>query len=617
VLGLVLFGCGGAPAQPPPKVAPRPAPKPQPVVEVADLSPVVRPDTVFVAGRVKRPTALTDTVAHWAGVPLGLRDVLPFAAQDLDSALVWDAPVELAVALAPSGGRGVVEAGISLGLSGTEQALAIARKQGYEVKRLGPEIYGIGGTRHFTCAVAPALGSTPARLVCAHRSAELEDLLPYMTRGLPSEPLGQRDLEVELKVEPLRKRFATELGSARLFAGFLVRELAQDAPRFDTALSDAAFGLADELVAVVRDVDSVRLEGTVDDKKREVDVELSLVLGDKKSWSAGMLADRALQVGGAPEAFFNLPGDAAVASFQLSHQPSVFDKVSSALVELGDAYLEHKKVGKATRERVARLIQGYFAWDGLAVSAEGHGSALPPAKGGKPSPPRDWQVMQAEHVPPALRTALADVAAVLSDRELRAVLARALDADEKELPTAKLVPLRGPGVPARSQALVISAPSELGPLVGRSFGLGGKGRRQAGASERVVTLVPRGSGAVFAIAESTPELAARVAQALSSKGSTLATRAELAPLRSFRANNAGFVTLLGLLGGTLGRGISNPEEVASGLPNHARVPIFLEATVEQGAGLKAIARATIPAGVFEDLPGLLPVLAASVMSGKP
>ncbi|HTQ06306.1 MAG TPA: hypothetical protein VMI54_20730, partial [Polyangiaceae bacterium] len=225
MLSVALFGCGSAPQKPAEQPHPPVVPKPAPVVETADLSPVAAPSGLFVVGRLKRPTALADTLAHWAGVPLGLRDVLPLAAKDLDDALLWDAPVELAVVAAPTGHRGAVETSVSLGLTGTEQALAAAKRAGYEVKRLGPEIYAVAGIPHVSCAIAPAVGSAAARLVCAHRAAELDDLLPYMTRGLPNEPLGQRDLELELRMEPLRQRFASEIGSARLFAGFVVREV--------------------------------------------------------------------------------------------------------------------------------------------------------------------------------------------------------------------------------------------------------------------------------------------------------------------------------------------------------------------------------------------------------
>jgi len=613
VLALALLGCGGASQPAPARVAPPVAAKPEPVVETADLSPVVRPPSVFVTGRLKRPTALADTVAHWAGVPLGLRDVLPFAAKDLDSVLVWDAPVEFSAALAPSGARGVVEAAFSLGLTGTEQALRIARHQGYEVKRLGPEIYAVGGTGRLSCAVAPSLGSAAARLVCAHRPTELDDLLPYMTRGLPNEALGQRDLEVELKIEPLRRQFASQIGSARLFAGFLVREMQLDAPRFDTALSDAAYAAADELVAVVHDLDTVRLAASVDDQKHVIDAELTLAMGDKKSWSAAVLSDRAAHVGPAPAEFFTLPADASSASYARSHDPRLLEHVSSGLVELADAYLEQKKIGKATRERVGRILQTYFAWDGELVSADGQGTLLPKAKGARSESPRDWMLLRIAHPPAKLRALFADFAAILADRELRAVVARALHADEKELPQARMVPLRGDRIPPGTQALLLKAPTELRSLVGRSLGLGSKALSEGPDSERAIAVIPNGPEAFVASAETPAELAARLGQALSGKASSLAVREELSPLRSYSANWAGFSSLLSIVTGALGSRVTAPGELGASLPNHGKVPVFFQWTAEPGPGPKATFRTSIPAGVFEDLPGLVPSLAASLL----
>ncbi|HSU39653.1 MAG TPA: hypothetical protein VLJ38_08795, partial [Polyangiaceae bacterium] len=445
MLLVALVGCGGA-QKPAPETPKPPAPKPAPVVETADLSPVSAPPGLFVVGRVKRPTAVADTLAHWAGVPLGLRDLLPFSAKDLDAVLAWDAPVELAVCVAPNGRRGGIEAGLSIGLTSTQQALAAAHGQGYELKRLAPEIYGILGIPHASCAIAPAIGSALARLVCTHRASELEDLLPYMTRGLPNEPLGERELELELRVEPLRQRFASEIGSARLFAGFLVRELQLDAPRFDTAVSDTAYALADELVAVVHDVNVIKLEASVDEQKRELDADLSVSFGDHKSWSASMLAEHGKHRGPAPDKFFAQPADAASAAYYYPHDPAIYERMSAGLVELADAYLEQAKVGKLTRQRVTRVFETYFRWDGAGVNASGT-DPVEPAKKGDPQSSGDWMVLRVDNAPPTLKGLLPDLAAVLSDRQVRAAFARTLKVEDKELATARLVPLTGPGIP--------------------------------------------------------------------------------------------------------------------------------------------------------------------------
>lgn len=612
MLLVALVGCGGA-QKPAPETPKPPPPKPAPVVETADLSPVAAPSGLFVLGRVKRPTALVDTLAHWAGVPLGLRDLLPFGAKDLATVLAWDAPVELAVAVAPNGRRSSVEAGLSVGLTSTEQALAAAHGQGYELKRLAPEVYGVLGIPHAACAIAPAIGSALARLVCTHRASELEDLLPYMTRGLPNEPLGERELELELRVEPLRQRFASEIGSARLFAGFLVRELQLDAPRFDTAVSDTAYALADELVAVVHDVNVVKLEASVDEQKRELDADLSVSFGDHKSWSASMLAEHGKHRGAAPEKFFAQPADADSAAFYYPHDPAIYDRMSAGLVELADAYLEQGKVGKVTRQRVTRVLETYFRWDGAGVNASGT-DAVEPAKKADPRVSSDWMLLRVDNAPPTLKGALPDLAAILSDRQLRAAAARTLKIEDKELATARLVPLSGPGVPAGTKALLVKIPSDIGPLLGRSFGLGGKSDGSE-PRERALAVVMTGTSAVVASAANLKILGARLGQALAGKAPALATRADLGPLKTVQANWAGFATLRALLSSTAAQSHGDPNELASGLPHHGQVPMFLDFDVEPQTGANARWHLSVPAALFEDLPGLAPLLGAAFMGG--
>jgi hypothetical protein len=559
---------------------------------------------------LKRPTKLADTVARWAGVPVGLRDLLPFAAKDLEAALAWDAPVEVAVGIAPSGQRGIVEQAFSVGLTGLDAALNVARQQGYDVKPMSPEIYSVSGTKRLSCAVAPALGPSSARLVCGRRSADLEHLLPYLTRGLPTEAIGEHDLELELRAEPLRQRFASEIGSARLLAGLGVRQFSVDSPRFDRALSDVLYATADELVALAHDLDTVRVQGSVDEQRRVIDADVSVTLSDSKSFSAKILQDSAKRQAGAPDEFFALPADADAGGYASGHDPQLFAGIKTGAIELADAYLEHEKIGKATRERVSRVIGLYLGLDGPSVNAEGSGTAKDKQAGGS------FTIMRLDGASPLWKGFSADLAAILGDRELRGLLVRKLKTDDKSLPTARLVPLRGPGLPAGTKAVVVKLPTGMGPLFGRALGLGAKSARADEPTERVMAVVPQGSDMIAGIAEDPKELAKRLAQALAGKDLTLATRLDLAPMRTFSANAAAFTTLARLLGAFGDLGVSVPE-VVLGLPNRGRIPLFVQALGEGGARPKGSLRASVPAGFFEDLPALVPLLAASFMKGVP
>jgi hypothetical protein len=587
--------------------------KPAPLVETPDLSPVAAPAGLFVLGRINRPTTLADTVARWAGLPVGLRQVLPLAGKDLDAVIAWDAPIELAVAVPPSGKRSV-HAAFSLGLTGTGPAVTLARQQGYEVTRIAPETYLVGGLSPLTCAIAPALGPTSARLVCSHRQVELDELLPYLTRGLPTTPLGQKDLTIELRMEPVRQRFGAEIGSARLFAGFAVRELSLDSPRFDTAVSDAVYATADELVALSHDLDVVRLEGGLDEQKHEAALELALSFRDHKSWVASVVGDASHPLGPAPESFFALPEDADDGGYSQGRDPHLVDGLRRTALELSDAYLEHEKVGKGSRERVARLIQAYFALDGAYVSAQGSALIAKSARDKAGPPPRSgWMLMRHSSTPANLKAATADLVGLLADRDFRAALARKLKTDDKSLPTARTVPLKGPGIWPGTVAAVVKVPQGISQTVTGAVGWKAKKVDDDEGFEVAVAIVPNGPDAVIAYAPNVKELSARVVQALNPKGETLAQRPELERMRHFRAMRAGFVTLSSLLGSsTFGRRLGNPEAALAALPHHGQAPIFLEWVTEPGAAPKGVWRTTVTGGVFEDLPGLVPLFATAL-----
>ncbi|HTQ06148.1 MAG TPA: hypothetical protein VMI54_19940, partial [Polyangiaceae bacterium] len=386
-------------------------------------------------------------------------------------------------------------------------------------------------------------------------------------------------------------------------------EVQLDSPRFDTALSDAAYALADELVALVHDVDTVRVEATVDDQKRLIDLDFSAVFGDQKAWSSRALAERGKHEGAPPDEFWKLPADAQSAGYTEGSDPATYERLGAGIGELADAYLEHEKVSKATRERVTRLLQTYFRWDGEDVRATGS-DPEPAAKGAKSAGNSDWLLVRVDHPPATLKGSPADLLGILDDRELRATVARALKVSEKDLPSGRMVPLHAPGVPAGTKALVIKLPTELGPLFGHSMGLAAKDAAPS-PHEFAIAVVPSGTEALVATAQSTPVLAARLGEALSGKAPTLATRTDLAPMRELDATSAGFTTLLGIVTSAAGRNGSNPGQVAASLPHRATAPLIVDFWIDPQTGRKARWHLAIPAGVFEDLPGLLPLFAAS------
>jgi hypothetical protein len=610
-LSLVVLStaaCGGAG-----KPASTPAAAPvasavAPVPDAPDLSPVAAPAGLVGVGRLTRPLALGENVARWAGLPVSLRQLLPEKLKDLDSAIAWDAPVEFAVVLSDKTSRDPLGAVITVGVTSERAALDVAQARGFAVERLSGGIYSVEtGAAH--CALAPALGSVKTRFVCGSRRSALHELLPYATRGLPNEKLGSHDLEVEFRAQPVRDRFGQQLGSARLLAGMLVRQFALDDQRFDRAFSDAAYATADELVALVQELDTLHLQGSLDDTKREISLELTLRFNAKKSWVANLFAESQKHNGPAPAAFWKLPADSTSGGYAYGLGAAPFDAMQASLAEITDAFLEYEKVGKATRERARRVLDAYFlATVGSRVTGEGTSSDVSSAKPGEGS----FMLSRLDAPAAKLREALSDLHGLINDPSFRKLLARRTRLEEKLLPTAKFAPLNGAGVPAGTRALTITLRPELKARMQKMLMRGKDESSEAGVPlTHVIAIIPDETGSVVGMAGTQKELALRLGGFATGKGPTLAEQKELAELRSLNVNAAQFTTLLSLYSRFLDPAPAEVGKLSSTLPNRGRAPILGTYAAEAAGPVTGRIRFRVPSGVFEDLPAALPALMSS------
>ncbi|HEX5099268.1 MAG TPA: hypothetical protein VFV94_07195, partial [Polyangiaceae bacterium] len=357
-------------------------------------------------------------------------------------------------------------------------------------------------------------------------------------------------------------------------------------------------------------------EGGLDEPKHEATLELGLAFRDHKSWVASVVADNTHPPGPAPESLFALPEDAGEGGYSVGRDPHLVDGLRRTALELADAYLEHEKVGKATRDRVARLIQAYAGLDNASAHAGGSTLIAKSARDKNAPPARaPWMVMRTSAAPSSpLKGFAADLAGVLSDKDFRAALARRLRTDDKSLPTARTVPIKGVGIWPGSVAAVVKMPMGLAQMITGAIGWKGQ-KLDDGPVEVAIAVVPSGPDALLAYAPNVKELTARLVQALNPKSETLATRTELERMRHMKATQAGFLTLSYLLGtSSFTRKLGNPDAAFAALPHHGQAPIFLEWLTEPGAAPKAVLRTTVTGGVFEDLPGLVPLLATAVAS---
>jgi hypothetical protein len=591
-------GCGGAKSAPPKAAPPGPSALAKEPVEKADLSPVPAPPDLFVVGRVRRPGALAETLGRWAGLPFSLKSVLAREVPALDGVVVWDAPVELAVALPGGGRRNSVRTIVSIGVSSLSAALSAARDRGLSPERVMPEVFALsipGGVR---CLVGPSLGSVSARLVCGERAADVEALFPYATRGLPNENFGTRELELELRVDPIRRRYASEIAGARLLAGFLLRQAELDAPRFDRALADVVYAVADDLVLGVEDADSVKLGATLDEAGQELLLELTWKLRSTRSWIGSLSEELSRRAAPPPAAFARLPADATGAAFAVDSRTSKTTAVQAPLLELADAYLEHERVGKAARERVRVLLTDFWKQVGASyVQATGR-----PAAGEQVG----WSVTRAEVASAEFERLFREFDAVIRDRELWKVLATRAELDPKVPPKSRFVLLRGKGVPAGTLALVVTAPPAIAEQVGKKVGSRSSVDAKKKPWELVIAVCPDGPGASLVVSSwDQKDAAERIAAYFADGGRRLGDRHELAALRSTRALYGGFLTLESLLDAEVTPSPGSPEP-----PNRGETPIAWSATATAGPPVVLSMSLNVPSEALADLPGVV----ASILS---
>jgi hypothetical protein len=327
-----------------------------------------------------------------------------------------------------------------------------------------------------------------------------------------------------------------------------------------------------------------------------------LAFRSKKSFAAGLVQDSAGRVGPTPPAFFRFPADATGAGFSYGVEPKQWDGVRRVLTEMVDAYLEHEKVKGPVRERARKLTDTLFQL-GHPVTAFAEGASETVGPEGEPG---SWSLFRSELPAAKLRPIVADLHAIVSDRALRSALARRAKTEEKSLPSAKLGRLTGAGVPAGTQVVTLSVPSDLGKHLGDRVGVG-SAKSMMPKQDFALAVIPDGTGSLVGIAPTPKELGARLGAVVTGKGPSLAERPELAVFKELKASGARFTSVAALVN-AVGLGSTEYRRVLSTLPNHGRLPIVARFDAETTPTLKGRVRFSVPAGAFGDLPGLAPLI---------
>ena len=308
---ILVCACGGTP--PPPERAPKPAASSAVRAEPAkapDLTPVARPGSVVLVGRVPTPGAAFDRIADWrrAGSwSSAVDEMAEGTGEHADPNASFD--VLVAVEEKPAGPIPEVYAAASVGLRSLDGPLASLSSRD-AVRPAGPGIHRVG-TR---CALAAAAGAAPARLVCGSSRDALDLLLPYAIRGVVREPPPAQP-RFELDVARLRALHGERLERLERYAlPLLSVALGQADRRLDRALSPLLRSAYGELVAIVGDVDHVALELRFE--REHAEVELVTKLGrDAKSFFGKTLVETDARQAPAPAELWRLPRSAHFAVY--------------------------------------------------------------------------------------------------------------------------------------------------------------------------------------------------------------------------------------------------------------------------------------------------------------
>jgi hypothetical protein len=357
--------------------------------------------------------------------------------------------------------------------------------------------------------------------------------------------------------------------------------------------------LAEELVTLATDVETIAAGGSVDRAKDELAFDFDLRFRDQRSFVAGILQDGSRQ-GPPPAGFFTLPASAQSGAFSQGFDVTRWTGAKSRVSEIVDAFLEHDSVGRPARDRARRIIDTYFGLGGARSVANG---PSPRAEAGSDVVGYTLQVIENPSKP--VLDSLADMNALVGDRQVRKMLAKRLGIAEKSLPKASFAPLKGPGVPPGTRALVLKLPKEFYEGLLKSFAskLPGSSRlRGDEPPELVMAAVARGEGTAVVTAATPGDAALVLGDFLSGKAPTLRERPELLRFERMNALGGYFITLAGIMTSLAqSGGPAVPKD--AGLPGHT--PLFVRLEAQKGMARFGV---TVPKEMLAEARVLLPAL---------
>ncbi|HEX4341090.1 MAG TPA: hypothetical protein VH062_34510 [Polyangiaceae bacterium] len=629
---VLVVSCGGG-KQEPAQAPAQTGQEPQAVV-LPPLAKVAPPAELFAIARVPNAAKSADTGVAWSGLPVNWRSLLDKAVPGLSQTAVFDAPLDFAAMLDPTSVEEPrVQWAFSVGVSSTDTAAAFFRSQGGQVTQEAAGAYRAKVGDGLTCDIVRALGAAPARVVCSDGAASADALAPYMSCGMPTESFGPSEIHAHVTAEPFRRRYGSQVTLVRTVGiPFLLRELSLDAPKFDRALRDVLYGLADEVIALSYDLDRLDFDAVLATGGNALDVSTSLSMAGQRSWWAQTATRAAGKGTPAPDAFWKLPADALAASYSAPSDPERFRAIAASLRELADGWLDYHKLPEKRRTPLVEAFEQMMTTTASGANAGLLDEAAQPADHGMLASPEAVRVALGQHLfvfdqggDREMRFA-SELMKSLGDPALRKHLAQTNVLAAAEIPTGKeRAPKFAKGLDPKTKVYELTIPAAALESARRMTRPGHgkdrapapppvKGAKPAEPIQIFLVAMPDGPLTWFGFGTDEKLLEERLADVKAGK-STLATREGLATLKTESANSAGFSSLASLAEGlrsSLGDVTTPNAKNLNALPHRGENPLLWHASADAN-GPKMVATARVPRELVEDLIALAATSAASAL----
>jgi hypothetical protein len=608
------------------------------------MSPVSEPKTLVGLGRWKSVEATLKSVDQLGKTPLpvSLRELLQteviqkgLREQELAKLVKLDSSVDVAVALDPASKEDSPEffVAFSLPLKSMEQAVAVVSRAG-SASMVRPGVYRLGKQpSDLTCNLSVSVGDAPARLVCAPRDRDLEALVPWLTRGMPTATVGAGDMHFEARLSPMRERYRALIDQfgPRLPA-LAATEISRKTDVREPVVLDAVSELVREGLQAGEEIDVVSMDGKIDGATGQASFQGAVKFHGNKSWMVRALTSNNAKAGPPPAIFWQAPKDSGAVAFGLATDPKLLEGVRKSAADVFGA-LTKGKLPDGDRKAVTDVIAHIPLADGAIMSATGHPDPgeVKPLKGDMT--PADavrmaretvtaavgWTVVGVDAKSDAYVAWLKDVVKAYNSPSLQK-LAKEQIGKHRPLPTVKAT--RAPkGLPAGATAIEMSVPIDSHDVWDQyrraaQYKEHPKGAPAKGAVSLTLVVVPDGDGRTWIGVSADPAMiASHIAAAKNGapKDGTIASRDDLEPLRSGKVVAAGFMSLGGLASTARGslrhqmrrRDAEQMGKVLSSLPHKGATPILFMASGDAGAAPTAMTEVRVQKGTFEDLQTLV------------